>query len=93
MGGVDFTGIYMLCSFNKLDVFCKCQTYIGMSCNYGDREYLKVTRPCYIQGRSLAQIRGGAVPPEQVPVPGVNSGVNVGDPGPSVCPYPIEMCM
>ena len=46
------------------------------------------------QGRSLNQIRGGgAVPPEQVPVPGVNSGVNVGDPGPSVYPYPIEMCM
>ena len=54
--------------------------------------YLK-KKHWYIQGRSLAQIRGGAVPPEQVPVPGVNSGVNVGDPGPSVCPYPIEMCM
>ena len=35
----------------------------------------------------------GAVSPDQVPVLGVNSGVNVGDPGPSVCPYPIEMCM
>ena len=35
----------------------------------------------------------GAVPPDKVPVPGVNSGVNVADPGPSVCPYPIEMCM
>ena len=29
------------------------------------------------QGRSLAQIRGGAVPPEQVP--GGNSSVNFGD--------------
>ena len=38
----------------------------------------------YLQGRSLAQIRRGAVPHEQVPVPGVNSGVNVVDPGPSV---------
>ena len=31
------------------------------------------------QGRSLGQIRlggRGGVPPEQVPVPGVNSGVN-----------------
>ena len=37
-----------------------------------------------VQGRSLAQIRRGAVPHEQVPVPGVNSGVNVVDPGPSV---------
>ena len=36
------------------------------------------------QGRSLAQIRRGAVPHEQVPVPGVNSGVNVVDPGPNV---------
>ena len=36
------------------------------------------------QGRSLGQIRRGAVPHEQVPVPGVNSGVNVVDPGPSV---------
>ena len=36
------------------------------------------------QGRSLAQIHRGAVPHEQVPVPGVNSGVNVVDPGPSV---------
>ena len=35
----------------------------------------------------------GSVLPEQVPVPGVNSGVNVRDPGPSVCPHPIEMCM
>ena len=36
------------------------------------------------QGRSLAQIRRGAVPHQQVPVPGVNSGINVVDPGPSV---------
>ena len=47
----------------------------------------------YIQGRSLAQIHGGGSDPEKVPVPDVNSGVNVGDPGPNVCPYPIEMCM
>ena len=48
----------------------------------------------YYHGRSLALIRGGrAVPPEQILVPRVNSGVNVVDPGPSVCPYPIEMCM
>ena len=34
-------------------------------------------------GHSLAQIReGGAVPHEQIPVPGVNSGANVEDPGP-----------
>ena len=33
----------------------------------------------------------GEVSSKQVPVPCVNSGVNVVDP--SVCPYPIEMCM
>ena len=41
----------------------------------------------------MTQIRAGGVPPESVPVPAINPGVNVGDPGPSVCPYPIEMCM
>ena len=46
-----------------------------------------------VQGRSLAQIHGGGSDPEKVPVPDVNSGVNVGDPGPNVCPYPIEMYM
>ena len=35
----------------------------------------------------------GGSDPEKVPVPDVNSGVNVGDPGPNVCPYPIEMYM
>ena len=33
------------------------------------------------------------MPPEQVLVPGINSGVNVENPGQSVCPYPIKMCM
>ena len=58
----------------------------------GDR-FISFIKLCYIdvssfininQGRSLAQIRRGAVPHEQVPVPGVNFGVNVVDPGPSV---------
>ena len=49
-----------------------------------------------MQGRSLAQIRRGAVPHEQVPIPGVNSGVNVVDPGPSVpiqskCVYKVSL--
>ena len=35
----------------------------------------------------------GSSDPEKVPVPDVNSGVNVGDPGPNVCPYPIEKCI
>ena len=48
-------------------------------------DYRAVAWPKYTGG-------GGAVI-MRVPVPDVNSGVNVGDPGPNVCPYPIEMYM
>ena len=46
----------------------------------------------YFRAVAWPKYTGGS-DPEKVPVPDVNSGVNVGDPGPNVCPYPIKMYM